>query len=47
MSEEGSESYWASIRQFEIEEFYTSGQPVYVFLYINRHEQDPFKEQAI
>lgn len=46
MSEEGSESYWTSVKQFEIEEeFYTGGQPVCVFLYIIRHQQDLLKEQ--
>lgn len=47
MSEEGSESYQTSVKPFEIEEeFYTGEQPVCVFLYINRHQQDPLKEQG-
>lgn len=47
MSEEESESYQTSVKPFEIEEeFYTGEQPVCVFLYINRHQQDPLKEQG-
>lgn len=47
MSEEGSESYWTSVKPFKTEEeFYTGGQPVCVFLYINRHQQDLLKEQG-